>query len=276
MPSGVAYGCRWSGFRTPISHLGLHDSHGEIASSVAVDQIPLTGVVPDMSIGETRAALPLVDGGWAEMELAPATLRFHLPRPVPERDLVHPYLAGPAAVFARWAGRMALHAGAFVVDGRAWGVLGDSGAGKSTLLAALAANGVDVLTDDVLVLDGSLALSGPSMIDLVPAAADALDVVGEPARGRTRTRVMIPAQVSSAELAGWVVLSGGDEISVLRVPPSERARRLLTSKSVVPTDPSSVFDLVAKPMLELVRPPSWDVYPDAVRVLIDQVEGHQY
>jgi energy-coupling factor transporter ATP-binding protein EcfA2 len=49
-------------------------------------------------------------------------------------------------------GRMVLHAGAVVIDGRVTAFVGTTGSGKSTLVAACAAAGADVMTDDSLVV----------------------------------------------------------------------------------------------------------------------------
>ena len=92
---------------------------------------------------------------------------------------MHPYLAPVALVMARWLGREGFHGGGIVAGGGVWGVLGDKTAGKSTTLAWLAREGVGVVSDDVLVIDGGTALAGPRSVDLREEAAERLGV-GEP------------------------------------------------------------------------------------------------
>jgi hypothetical protein len=63
------------------------------------------------------------------------------------------YLQGPILGFVlRLRGLTCLHASAAVVDGRSFAVAGAAGRGKSTSAAAFARLGLEVLTDDVLVL----------------------------------------------------------------------------------------------------------------------------
>ena len=71
-----------------------------------------------------------------------------------------------AALAARWLRRESFHAGAVVVEGGAWAILGDKEAGKSSTLAHLALNGYTVLSDDVLVLERGSVFAGPRCIDL--------------------------------------------------------------------------------------------------------------
>ena len=75
------------------------------------------------------------------------------------------YLLGPLLGFAlRMRGVLALHASAVLIDGRAVALIGPSGAGKSTMAAAFAAEGIPVLSDDVVavrMIDG-VAMAYPS------------------------------------------------------------------------------------------------------------------
>ena len=98
-----------------------------------------------------------------------------MPAPLSADELVHPFLAPAAALFAHWHGREGLHGGALALGGTAWGVIGDRLGGKSSLLAALAVSGTDVVCDDVLVLDGREVYPGPRTVDLREDAAAALE-----------------------------------------------------------------------------------------------------
>src|SRR5262249_6109268 len=154
--------------------------------------------------------------GWVDLARAERRATFCLRTSLADGDLVHPYLAPAAAVAARWAGRESFHAGAVVVDGGAWGVLGDKETGKSSTLAWLALQGHEILMDDLLVLDGDDALAGPRCIDLreEPAArlgaGEPLGFVGLRERWRL-TLDQVPARVP---LHGWVTLAWGDRVEV--------------------------------------------------------------
>ena len=71
------------------------------------------------------------------------------------------------------------------IDDFAIGFLGDCGFGKSTLLASFVADGFQVLTDDLLVVelseDRAIARSGSGRIKLMPDSASAF--LGEASRG---------------------------------------------------------------------------------------------
>jgi len=78
-----------------------------------------------------------------------------------------------------------LHATVVRIDDFAIGFLGDCGFGKSTLLASFVADGFQVLTDDLLVVDLSddraIARSGSGRIKLLPDSAAAF--LGDVSRG---------------------------------------------------------------------------------------------
>ena len=193
---------------------------------------------------------------------------FHGPAPSP--DLVaHPYLAAAATVVNRWAGRETFHSGAFVRHGRAWAVLGPRTAGKSSLLAALAAEGVPVMADDVLVTDGRYGFAGPRCVDLremVPGlTTDAIRV-----RRRSRLRVALPPVADRVQLGGWFFLRWGTEPSVVPVAPGDLLARLAASRSwpELPSDPSTLLALAALPAWELNRPRDWSAL-DATRRLLE-------
>src|SRR4051812_5487406 len=117
-------------------------------------------------VTETHAVLRLRTGGGLTLDRERGIARYCVPRRLSSDEILHPFLAPAAAVFAHWAGRLSFHAGAFVSNGGVWGVVGPREAGKSSVLAWLALNGHEVFTDDVLVLEGRTAFSGPRAIDL--------------------------------------------------------------------------------------------------------------
>ena len=114
------------------------------------------------------------------------------------------------------------------VGGTAWGVIGDRLGGKSSLLAALAAGGTDVVCDDVLVLAGREAFSGPRTIDLREDAAAALGVGEEigVAGARERWRLQLPPLGRPLSIGGWVFTDWADDVRMERLPASETLVRL--------------------------------------------------
>lgn len=169
---------------------------------------------------------------------------------------MHPYLVPAAAAFCSWSGREAYHAGAVVLGGRAWAVVGDRQAGKSSTLAVLASRGYPVLADDLLVLDGHRVLAGPRLIDLRAPAAARLGIHEQLSSAREGGRWRMPiGPAPEAELAGWIYLRWGTEVAVRHVPLGERVARLI---ALGPTQRTAVLTLTALPTYELVRPPDWD------------------
>jgi hypothetical protein len=226
------------------------------------------------SVGPDRAELTL-HGGWATIERSPARVTFRLPSRPPARDLVHPYLAPAAAVAARWAGRESFHAGAVTAGGGAWAVLGDKESGKSTTLAHLALAGHEVVSDDLLVVDGGSVLAGPRCIDLRAAssaqlgAGDPLGVVGV----RERWRLLLGATAPRTPLRGWIALAWGDDVAVEPLRGAERMLALLPFRSVqlAPGAPEELVDFSSLPVLRLRRPRRWDALDEAAARLLDAI-----
>ena len=78
------------------------------------------------------------ESGWGvSLRRETGTMTFQVRRRVPDDELVHPLLAPAAMHFAAWLGHAAFHGGAFVQNGRAFGVLAERNHGKSTTLARL-------------------------------------------------------------------------------------------------------------------------------------------
>jgi hypothetical protein len=213
--------------------------------------------------------------GTAVLDRATMTAAFTLDTAHPDGSVVHPFLALTSTVFARWCGREALHAGAFTLDGRAWGVLGVREAGKSSLVAQAHLLGLPVVTDDVLVVDDRTALPGPGLVDLRAGAAahlglgEALGVVGR----RERWRVPVPA-TGPVPLAGWVLPSWGPT-GVSSVPVRERlgVLRENIALGVPPTDAAHFFELGMLPMVRFSRPRDWTQLASSTGFLLEHLRS---
>lgn len=170
--------------------------------------------------------------------------------------LPHPMVTTAVGLVARRAGFLHLHAGALVVEGRAWGVVGTREAGKSTLVATAAMLDVPVLSDDALFVTpvGTVDV-GPRCVDLRAPAADALasEVTLVPVRGGERHRMTLPALTGQFPLAGLVVLDVADRWNIEAVPPSARLRAVQGCTDLTYA-PSLGLALVTLPVLRFSRP----------------------
>ena len=230
----------------------------------------------------TLAALP---SGFITIDRAAARTTLHLPNAPTAATILHPYLASTGVVAGHWLGRAPFHAGAFVHGGRAWGVLGAKEMGKTSLLMCLHRSGVPVLADDVLVVEGRTAYSGPRCLDLRQSAAERfeageyLGVVG----GRERWRVTLPPVPPDTPFGGWVLLDWTDELEVHRPDAAAKLTALLTHCGLtapgVPTQ--GLLDLLGFPMIRFGRPRDWaQVDETLVQLLhaisaLDSDDGHQ-
>lgn len=225
-------------------------------------------------IGPDEAIKPIVGGGCSRVDRAGRTTTFILPEPPPADLIVHPMLSFTAVVAARWSGAQSFHAGAFVVDGGAWGVLGRKGAGKSTLLAAMAARGYPVVCDDVLVVRGRDCLAGPRAVDLrEDAAAQFPDASFRGVvNGRQRWRLLLSEIAPETPVHGWVVLEWGSG-AVVPVGPRERFGLLAESLAVrlPPPNPAALFELASLPMLSVARRPDIQLLDPFIAGVADAV-----
>jgi hypothetical protein len=198
---------------------------------------------------------------------------LHLPEPPTAAALLHPLLASTGVIANHWLGRMPFHAGAFAHKGRSWGVLGARGMGKSSLLMSIHRTGLAVLSDDLLVIDGPGAYSGPRCLDLRRSAAEHfedgtyLGVIGT----RERWRVTLPPVPSQLPFGGWVLLDWADQIAIDHPTTTARLEALLAHAGVtaagVPT--TGLLDLVTFPMFRFARPKNWVIADKALDQLLD-------
>lgn len=231
-------------------------------------------IVPHWDDDVARFNLP--GGGKVEVDRATMVAAFELPTPAADQHIVHPFLAGAAAMVSRWHGREALHGAVFMVGDGAWAVLGEKGSGKSSTLGWLARQGIGVVTDDLVVIEGDTVLAGPACIDLRGDAAGLLGlgkhlgVVG----ARERWRAVVAPAPARVPLAGWILPTWGDSVDVEVVPARDRLPWLLgnlTLRAVV--DPITFLDLARLPTFALRRPPRWDSIDPAMNRLLE-VLGH--
>ncbi|GAA0297265.1 hypothetical protein [Kineococcus aurantiacus] len=271
----VAYGLALPDL-TGAAHL-LHPARGG-ETPWTVRRVALDHVPPPVrtAVGPDRAVLPMGEGN-VEVDRLTATTTFTACPPPDDAAVVHPYLAATAATVAWWQGRVALHAGAVVVGGRVWAVLGDRGAGKSTAMYSLVRAGLDLVADDVLVLDGLRVLPGPRCVDLRRESAEHygagqdIGVVGR----RRRWRVEVPVQLppGDLELAGLVHLGWADAPAVQDVPLPQRWPALTQALALrlPPADERAPLRLLSLPTVRLLRPRRLEVADDAARLLAEHL-----
>lgn len=260
--------------------------HVVVAGSVGTVRRETSGVTGD------RAVVPMADGErWLVADRAASSATFHGP-PIEPAELAHPYLSPAAAIFSRWHGREVFHGGTFLTaNGQAIAVLGRRDAGKSTLLAALAARGVPVLADDLIVVEQGQVFAGPRTIDLRAEPGPALTGNGvlpvERARSGSRWRVRLPGGRPTAPLGGWIFLAppgpgaAADSVggaaaapTVEPVLPPLGLSRIARSRGYpeLESDPKVVLDLAALPAWELRVPRTWTALEAAVDVVLDRAQ----
>jgi hypothetical protein len=170
------------------------------------------GVVPDSLPDPIRRVATFELASDAFLLRLPSGLRFHyrkgqgvvMQRPAGVDDLeVAVFLNGSVYGAIAWLnGLVPLHASGVVHDGRVYAFTGNSGAGKSTLVMALAAQGMPLMADDVLVLDLSdptavMCLPGHKKVKLWP---DAVDLTEAAVTGPVRPEI---EKVYAAPKAGY-------------------------------------------------------------------------
>ncbi|MGQ0433173.1 MAG: hypothetical protein ACT452_12285 [Microthrixaceae bacterium] len=278
--AGAAYGLTFvgRGLRAAVDEgLLLPAVPGWLPVEFELDAAPAGDVT--RRIGPDSAEVPLGAGGRLAVHRNPAHVHYGAEGPVDAHTLVHPGLAWPAAVFAYWERRLCLHGGAVVGAEGAWAVVGSKGAGKSTLLAHLAAGGVPVLSDDLVVVRHGSVCAGPRGIDLRGDATT--DWHGPPlvpvrtAVDGGRWRLMLGPIAAEVPLRGVLCMWFGDDdtIEMRPAPGRQRLDRLARHLSLFdpPPDPSVLLDAATVPVFDVVRPQQWGTLPatiDVIRTLI--------
>ena len=223
-------------------------------------------------IGRQTADVALLHGDRAVMDRDARTATLLTPAPTDDGTLVHPFLTAAAVIFAWWDGRHAFHGGAFVDSAtRAWCLLGERASGKSSTLARISLAGLDVLSDDLIVIDGREVLAGARCVDLRPDAAAALGVAARasPVRGGERLRLALQRVPAVLPLHGWLFLTWADAVSLRRLRPSEWLDRLAQHRSTSSAYSPSLLNLAGLPAWELRRPQSLASLEPAVERLLD-------
>jgi hypothetical protein len=268
-----AYGLRIEGLG---EHETLRVEGGEAWPATSVTFRPGGRSDDPTEFGADQAVVQLIDAE-VRVDRERRTAVYITEREFSVEELVHPYLAPVATLFARWDRRESLHAGAFVAGDGAWALLAERSAGKSTTLGWLAEHGVPIVADDIVVLSGGDALAGPRCLDMRDDASAHLEA-GAPAsspREGGRNRVVLPPLRSEVPLRGVVYLEWGDDVNVERVPTGERIGRLTAQRQGVRihNDPVAVLDLASLPALVLTRPHGLDGLTRSGQALLDAVSG---
>ena len=221
----------------------------------------------------TAADLQLVGGGRLRMRRRDERAVFSFRELPPDEDLLHPYLAPAAALAHLWAGREALHGGAFATAAGAFALLAEKEGGKSTTLAWLALkHGLPVLADDLVVLRSGAVLSGPRCLDL-RGTLDGLDLdTAQMVRNGERLRLSLPPAPSEAPLVGSVVLRWGARTRLDEPAAADRLRELLPHRMYgdrLDGDQPALLQVAALPMLIVIRPRGEEGLREAARALSD-------
>ena len=227
-------------------------------------------------VAPRRAQFVTLSGGLIQLDLERGQAILTAPSVPQAEEVVHPYLSSLGAMTAYLMGEESFHAGAVVLDGGAWAIVGDREAGKSSTLASLAVRGIPIVCDDMLALRERKALAGPRAIDLRRDAAetlglgDTIGIVGTRERWRLRVAPIEP----ELELRGWIFLEWGDDLAVSPTPVTERLTRLRRARGALlpPTDPTALLELAQLPGLTLRRPRDLDLLSAGLDAIIGAVE----
>jgi hypothetical protein len=216
--------------------------------------------------------------GHARIDRDPLGARFTSPDVFDDDAMIHPGLSLIAAIASRWLGRDAFHAGAFLTKAGAWAVIGGREVGKSTTLGHLAAKGLGIVADDVLIIEDGHALAGPRCIDLREGAAswlghgaDSVVTIGQ----RRRWRTHVPAVPPAVPLRGWILPAWGDGVELESVAVIHRLPLLYANLALtqIPRYPERLLRLAALPFFTLRRPRRWETMDEAAATLLDRLNS---
>jgi hypothetical protein len=225
------------------------------------------------SLDGTAADLRLVGGGRLRMRRGDDRALFSFPELPPDEDLLHPYLAPAAALSHLWAGREALHGGAFATSAGAVALFAEKEGGKSTTLASLAVkHRLSVLSDDLVVLRSGAVLSGPRCLDLRRTRTlNGLDLeTARVVRSSERLRLSLPPTASETPLIGSVVLRWGLRTRLEEPAAADRLLELLPHRMYgdrLGGDPPALLQVATLPMLIVTRPRGEKGLREAARAL---------
>ncbi len=242
-----------------------------VTAEVTDDPLPRASAVRDDRATIVNPAATLL------VDRARAAVRVRSAAPVPEADLVHPCLWPVGAVFARWRGAETLHAGAFAPGGAgAWAVMAESGGGKTSFLATLALQGVEVLADDLLVIEGGDCVAGPRSLDLRPEVVRRLglaDRITTSVRATSRERLALTPCDGRWPVAGFVELAWGDAVEVERLAPAVALAAIASHRRVLGlgAEFAQLLELVDRPVLRLLRPRGWGSAAEAAARVLDAI-----
>jgi hypothetical protein len=208
-------------------------------------------------VTERTAAIWIGDGGRVDVDRDAMTVTFRTRERLEDRLIVHPYLGLPASIASNWLGRQVLHGGGFATGDGAWALLGDKEAGKSSTLGWLARRGLEILSDDILVVEDGVLFAGPRCVDLRPEAAAILGGEDVGMLGnRVRWRVLPGEARSAVPLAGVVHLEWGEHVEVESLDAAERLAGLIRNSVIRPAhrDAAALLELASLPTFRLTRP----------------------
>lgn len=226
----------------------------------------------DWSDSGMRVAL--AGGGRLEIEW-PSRVHLSLVGHPEPQCVIQPHLTTAAAALAIHRGEQPFHAGAFVIDGEAWGIIGGRGAGKSSTLVLASLRGLTVVTDDLLVVRNGKALAGARCVDLREEAARRLGtgrdlgIVGR----RERWRVQLGSCPLELPLAGWILPEWGDDC-LEPIRPVARFQALVSAaaiKGLPLNNPELYLNLATLPAFRWARPHGWSTALQSFEQLIDFV-----
>lgn len=220
----------------------------------------------------------LVEGGQAALFADQRLAVFDFIDDVPDDEMLHPWLVPSISQLAIRTGRAVLHGGVLATGGRAVAVLGDREAGKSTLMgwAATASPDLSVLADDLVVIEGGVVQAGPRCVDLRHSSVDALpSLPTADSRDGTRRRALLPQCDPAAQLAGFVVLGWGADVSVAPVPVPLRLPALIPHLSAGHGRQGldHALSLAQYPVWQVQRPKDISLLQPVLQALISTVFG---